>query len=595
MIPKGKYDQLGLPDKYGFINAWKKHSMNDIENNVGFIDIHQKVLIPFNYSRVFSFEQNLACAKKNGKTGFINRKGNVVIPFVYTSYAKFDKHGVVVINKGSKEVLLDTLGHEIINASHTYAEIRENFPHDDVLWIMKGSKWAFFDLKGNPLTPFVFDNMYPANLHTAPNVYFGEDLRWFYKGLSVVEKDNQFLVLNRHMDYVVTPGTYQWISPLSYSGLMIVKQNDRFGLLNHQLSLIQPVEFDTISNLPGVGHEPNFPSFWAKKNGKYFVFDSLGCWKDSIEYDTIRLLSYNHYLVGKNGKHWRLDKYGNRLNEEFEFIREEERSFVARKDSLLGLIDNEGNVILPFEYEDIICQHLGNIYVKKHGKWGVVDDDNKQLLPFKYDYIADAWDDSKEQNYIVVMNDKFGKVTEKDVEIFPCLYDGITTWVEYGPAGHYVMTGNKMGLINYKGKVLIPVIYDKVDCVSETSFAEISDKGKMGLYDFSRKSFLLPLEYDYIFVDYYSVFQQKPVRIITYKGGKVNILDKTGKIIRSNVSKQEIKKEFEVDLDACGYIPCSYPLLLMKHNRTYQAPDCMMREYNERYTPIESIYYKMGD
>ena len=248
-------------------------------------------------------------------------------------------------------------------------------------------------------------------------------------------------------------------------------------------------------------------------------------------------------------------------------------------------------------FEDIIHEHLGNIFVKSNGKWGVVNRKNQQLVQCRYDYIAYAWDESSSDNhnYIVVQNDKFGKITETGNEIFPCLYDGITTWVEYGPNGHYVRIGDRMGLIDYNGKVVIPILYDRVVCLDETNWAMVYDKNKVGLYNVKTKSFFLLLEYDYIYVDYnwMGLEKNKPTRIITYKNGIVNILDKTGKIIQAKVSKAEIKKNFEIDIDAYQYSPCSYELLLMVHNRTFQPPNCLLETLKEYGNSIESIYYKM--
>ena len=200
------------------------------------------------------------------------------------------------------------------------------------LWIQKNKKWAFFDLKGEPLTPFIFDEMHPANVCShQPGLWYGEKLIWFYKGLIVLEKDGQFAVLNKKMEYVVPWGTYQWISPMITGGIMIVKKENQYGLLNHQLELIQLAEFDTISNFQYRYFEQNPPSFWAKKNDKYYIFDSLGNWKDRIEYDNIKLLPGNFYLVTKNGKNWRVDRNGTKVIEDFTVVRGNECGFVAKK------------------------------------------------------------------------------------------------------------------------------------------------------------------------------------------------------------------------------------------------------------------------
>ena len=204
-----------------------------------------------------------------------------------------------------------------------------------------------------------------------------------------------------------------------------------------------------------------------------------------------------------------------------------------------------GEIIIPFEYEDIICERLGSVFVKKNGKWGIVDDENRPLLPCKYDYIAYAWDEDSQdgRNYVVVQNDKFGKVTRTGEEIFPCLYDGITTWVEYGPDGHFVMIGNKMGLIDYNGKIVIPIQYESIGWLSGTKWAMIYDNGKMGLCDKENGEIFLPLEYDSLFVDYFWLVPDKPIRIVTYKNNIINILDEKGNILQSNVQETRVKRK----------------------------------------------------
>jgi hypothetical protein len=87
----------------------------------------------------------------------------------------------------------------------------------------------------------------------------------------------------------------------------------------------------------------------------------------------------------------------------------------------------------------------------------------------------------------------------------------------------------------------------------------------------------------------------KPILIVTYKDGIVNILDEKGKIVHSKVPKTEIKKLFAINIDEQQYSPCSYETLLMVHNRTFQIPDCLLKTLTKNNTPIESIYYKMGE
>ena len=612
IIPQGKYSRLEPPDELGYIKARRKYSSSEnIENNVGFIDIHENILIPFLFSGLASFNRNLAWAERNNMIVYINRKGDVVIDSLSNTYYQFENADIALVNRITgtykipfvdtttihfitKTILVDTLGNEIIGINHPYQSIKASFANSKFLRVGKNDKYAFFDLNAKELTPFIFDKIYPVNICTyQPKTYYCEVLRWFYKGVSLVEKDGQFALLNEKMEYVIPWQKYQWISPMNISGIMIVKKNNKYGLINHELMLVQPIEFDTISNYPARDHEQSFPSFWAKKDDKYLIIDSLGHWVDKIEYDELTVLKANFYLVNKNGKRWRVDRNGIPIIEDFEVIRDDDHGYVAIKDSLFGLINIEGDEILPFEYEDIVSEHLGNIFVKKNGKWGMVNAMNQQLIPCNYDYIAYACDKSGSDtaNYIVVQNDKFGKVSITGEEVFPCIYDGITTWVEYVNFGHYIMIGDKMGLIDYNGNTLMPPLHESIAYLFGKKWAIVYEKDKAGLFDVNTNTVLLPIEFDYL--DVVGFNNDTTLRIITYKNGVVNILNEQGNIIRSNASRTEIESEFQVDIDSNQHSLCSYELLMMIHNRTYKAPDCLLKTLKQYNISAESIYYQM--
>ena len=55
------------------------------------------------------------------------------------------------------------------------------------------------------------------------------------------------------------------------------------------------------------------------------------------------------------------------------------------KDEKYGAFDVNGNVIIPFEYEDVLFFKGGLAEVKKDGKYGVIDKDNKVVIPIIYD------------------------------------------------------------------------------------------------------------------------------------------------------------------------------------------------------------------
>jgi hypothetical protein len=60
----------------------------------------------------------------------------------------------------------------------------------------------------------------------------------------------------------------------------------------------------------------------------------------------------------------------------------------VEKDEKCGVIDLEGKIIVPFEYDIIDFLENGEsllLDVKKDGKWGVIDLDEKIIVPFEHD------------------------------------------------------------------------------------------------------------------------------------------------------------------------------------------------------------------
>lgn len=102
----------------------------------------------------------------------------------------------------------------------------------------------------------------------------------------------------------------------------------------------------------------------------------------------------------------------------------DEFTFV-RKGDFWGGIDINGNIVLPFEYEELTSFYNGWIYygasyrVKHNGKYGYIGAYGDVDIPFIYDYIADF-----EQGFevIVGLNGKYGVYDVDEGEIIPPIY-----------------------------------------------------------------------------------------------------------------------------------------------------------------------------
>ncbi len=125
----------------------------------------------------------------------------------------------------------------------------------------------------------------------------------------------------------------------------------------------------------------------------------------------------------------------------------------AKKNGRWGILNNEGEEIVPFEYEDIVSLSFsgGLIGIKKNGKWGFINRNGETVIPIKYDAVFPFYG-------------KFG-VTK-------------------------VMLDNKWGIINKEGDEVTKISYSKVELFGR-GIALSEEDGKLDYisYEHSLKNF----------------------------------------------------------------------------------------------------------
>lgn len=266
---------------------------------------------------------------------------------------------------------------------------------------------------------------------------------------------------------------------------------------------------------------------------------------------------------------------------------DEEGVFLAEKHGKRGLIDYDGEILVPAKYEDVCFDNLGNgdFFIKKKGKWGIMDDKGKIILPCEYDYIELYPQESHNTIvYVVVKNGKFGKIKTDGEVIIPFEYDGMTTWVEHEKGYHYVYQNKKMGIIDEYGKVLVPPIFESVEHAF-SGRALVFDGKKFGLYDIKTQSFAIPLDYDYLFVacDYsFAPLHQDPM-IVALKDNQWMVFDsecnRNDSLLESEIVKNAFRfqeKEYFVEgKPDISKMYCTYQQIMMRRNREVPVSDCI--------------------
>ena len=291
----------------------------------------------------------------------------------------------------------------------------------------------------------------------------------------------------------------------------------------------------------------------------------------------------NNYSFCSNGKWGLINKTGKIkvpaiYDGEFEYL--EKNYYIAYTMEGDGVIDENGNIILPFEYYDCSIslwdskknkftalknenKKCGVVNLKNetvipfmynwiercfakgtykdcaiatlNGREGIINQNNETIVPFEYEYIKAMSDDTflickneGEGEYIV--DSDFNQISDKKFLEIATGYEHITTdYFIASPDNKY--DENKEGLVDKYGNTIIDFKYEDLS-MTENPHSKFdfylyakNNKNKWGLID-KNENIILPFEYDE-----YSAFRidsdNNAVMVKNGKYGIINIKDKS--------------------------------------------------------------------
>ncbi|WP_339628401.1 WG repeat-containing protein [uncultured Maribacter sp.] len=127
----------------------------------------------------------------------------------------------------------------------------------------------------------------------------------------------------------------------------------------------------------------------------------------------------------------------------------------VRNNGKTGIIDEQGKIVIPIEYEDISDLKDGLFLAKKSNKYGMINTKEEIVIPFEYSKIRFF----NESLALVLLNGKAGYINKENEMIIEPNY-------KYNFMGDFnnglaaVRKGDKYGYINNKNEIIIPILYD---------------------------------------------------------------------------------------------------------------------------------------
>jgi hypothetical protein len=188
----------------------------------------------------------------------------------------------------------------------------------------------------------------------------------------------------------------------------------------------------------------------------------------------------------------------------------------VRKNHKFGLVDPNGKVLIPVEYEDIESDDLNWLWAKKDGKYGYLDENGAVVIPFIYDGAKTF----SGLMAAVKKGDKWGFINRDAEEELPFIYDEAEVFYQgkwLSPTLCLVKKGGKWGYIDTEGTVIIPFAYDELDDFFMDDYCAAKKNGKWGYIDKNNKV-IIPFIYDEV-----EDYDLKYIRVV--KDGKEGVID----------------------------------------------------------------------
>lgn len=251
--------------------------------------------------------------------------------------------------------------------------------------------------------------------------------------------DNRILVsYNGKRGYIdrlgreVIPIKYDNINYFSDYNEMIVCENDKWGLLDYDGNVIIPTIYDNSVNFINRNY------CVAIKNGKAGVIDKHNNEIVSFSHDPETLKCYEELGIIVCDRQGRVGAFNFNKKIIIPFVYSKIGYFnnigkaIAIKNSKYGIIDNKGNIVVDFLYDEMgdydQC-YIGDdrlISMRKKKHWGFIDDSGNEIISPQYEEVRGFFGDWAP----VKKNGKWGFIDERGNIIVELIYDDLYSYGE---------------------------------------------------------------------------------------------------------------------------------------------------------------------
>lgn len=332
----------------------------------GYLSIDGKPLIPFRFRDSRPFSEGLAAVTTDGdKWGYINKTGTYVIPPIYDLCFSFHEERAVVKVEG-KYRIVDKQGKYIIDKS--FKNSRKLY-RDGLLCVCENDLWGYLDYRGL----FVI----PAEYTSAKS---------FSIGLAPVKKNDKWGYINV-MNEISIDFLYDSASLFSeVFEIAVIRRNEKKGIIDIKGNDIVKPEFDDIVT-EGYNLMSNYLLVKDNLYGLYSCDKSTFIYPKYKEFENHNVFNNLTAVASTTDNQWVIITKD--LNEiytdsKIEYIRPFYYGEISKYSihDRWGLIDNTGHILTDAIYDSIYLSRNEPYYIiQRNGKRGAITKDGIEFLP----------------------------------------------------------------------------------------------------------------------------------------------------------------------------------------------------------------------
>lgn len=418
----------GSAKQYFSVYTQDKWGVIDNQGNIVIEPTYDEmILIPNNNNPIFLCTYEVDYTNNTYKTKVINEKSQEIlkgydlieaIPNFNVQGETWYENNVFKVSKDGKYGMIDIKGKELLACN--YDEIKALESAKDYIEVIKDGKSGIYDIYGNAITDIEYKEVKVLNQENK-------------KEFIIKNEEDKYGIVSLDKSVVLEP-LYDEISTVSNGNLYVVKENEKLAIINIDKSINITEIFDEVKEINdsnivitkdskygiiGIDGEEKITAqydslkyafgknYIAKKDNKYGIINIEDGTKLEFDYSSLSYRKGADIIVGKKeGNESELynsnfelkltgiisdldiDKGYMKVRQDgeykyYNFKFEEKKNaeillkntlFLDKKDGKYGYINNRGEVVVDYQYDDATEQNeFGFASVNKDGKWGCID------------------------------------------------------------------------------------------------------------------------------------------------------------------------------------------------------------------------------